>query len=133
MSGKSAERILNTIDELGDKKLSVEERLMFKALLEDAKTMDARMTKLENNVNQIVGDVSRLNDKMSDLDDKINKLTDMFKTIHDSKLEENKNKQEIKMTVLKSPFFWIILMLLIIIISGIPISELKGIFYFTGN
>lgn len=133
MSGKSAERILNTIDELGDKKLSVEERLMFKALLEDAKTMDARMTKLENNVNQIVGDVSRLNDKMSDLDDKINKLTDMFKTIHDSQLEENKNKQEIKMTVLKSPFFWIILMLLIIIISGIPISELKGIFYFTGN
>lgn len=133
MSGKSAERILNTIDELGDKKLSVEERLMFKALLEDAKTMDTRMTKLENNVNQIVGDVSRLNDKMSDLDDKINKLTDMFKTIHDSHLEENKNKQEIKMTVLKSPFFWIILMLLIIIISGIPISELKGIFYFTGN
>lgn len=133
MSGKSAERILNTIDELGDKKLSVEERLMFKALLEDAKTMDARMTKLENNVNQIVGDVSRLNDKMSDLDDKINKLTDMFKTIHDSQLEEYKNKQEIKMTVLKSPFFWIILMLLIIIISGIPISELKGIFYFTGN
>ena len=133
MGGKSAERILNTIDELGDKNLSVEERLMFKALLEDAQTMDIRMTKLENNVNKIVGDVSRLNDKMNDLDDKLNNLTAMFKTIHDSHLEENKNKQELKMTVLKSPFFWIILMLLIIIISGIPISELKGIFYFTGK
>lgn len=133
MGGKSAERILNTIAELGDKNLSVEERLMFKALLEDSKTMDARMTKLENNVTQIAGDVSRLNDKMNDLDDKINKLTDMFKTIHDSRLEENKNRQELKMIILKSPFFWIILMLLLIIISGIPISELKGIFYFTGK
>ena len=64
MGGKSAERILNTIDELGDKNLTVEERLVFNALLEDAKNMDVRMTKLENNVNQLVGDVSRLNDKM---------------------------------------------------------------------
>lgn len=133
MGGKSAERILNTIDELGDKNLTVEERLVFNALLEDAKNMDVRMTKLENNVNQLVGDVSRLNDKMNDLDDKLNNLTAMFKSIHDSQLEENKNKQELKLTILKSPFFWIILMLLLIIISGIPISELKGIFYFTGK
>lgn len=133
MGGKSAERILNTIDELGDKNLTVEERLVFNALLEDAKNMDVRMTKLENNVSQIVGDVSRLNDKMNDLDDKMNNLTAMFKSIHDSQLEEKKNKQELKMTILKSPFFWIILMLLLIIISGIPISELKGIFYFTGK
>lgn len=133
MSGKSAERILNTIDELGDKNLSVEERLIFKALFEDSKTMDSRMTKLENNVTQIVGDVSRLNDKMTDLDNKINNLTDMFKTMHESQKEEKKNRQELKLIILKSPYFWIILILLLIIISGIPISELKGIFSFAGN
>ncbi len=140
MGSKSAEGILNTIDQLGSDKLSVQEKIMFKAILEDSKSMDARMTKLENNVTQIAGDVIRLNDKLNNLDDKINlqtesinRLMTMFSTIHEERVESAKKKQELTLTVLKSPYFWIILILMLIIISGTPISELKGIFSFTGN
>lgn len=107
-----SEQAIDIVEELGDH-IPKSQKTIFKAIVDDNKKMEQRMTALEKTVSEMKSDVKNLNEKVENLcekmDDFINKKLGFWNFLSN---------------LIKEKRFWVWLIVLTLLIFGINETEL---------
>lgn len=107
-----SEQAIDIVEELGDR-LPKAEKTIFKALVDDSKKMEQRMTALEKTVSEVKSDVRDIKSDLKNLSKKI-----------DTVINEKQNLWKFLGTLIKETRFWVWLIVLTLLIFGVTETDL---------
>lgn len=107
-----SEQAIDIVEELGDR-IPKGQRAIFKALVDDNKKMEQRMTALEKTVSEVKSDVRDIKSDIKSLSKKI-----------DTVINEKQNSWKFLGMLIKETRFWVWLIVLTLLIFGVTETDL---------
>lgn len=107
-----SEQAIDIVEELGDR-IPKGQRTIFKALVEDNKKMEQRMTALEKTVSEVKSDVRDIKTDIKTLSKKI-----------DTVINEKQNLWKFLGMLIKETRFWLWLIVITLLIFGVTETDL---------
>lgn len=107
-----SEQAIDIVEELGDK-IPKTQKAIFKAIVDDNKKMDERMTALEKTVSEVKSDVQDIKHSLGDLSEKI-----------DTVINEKQSLWKFLGILITETRFWVWMIVLTLLIFGVKETDL---------
>lgn len=119
--GKSmkSEQAIDIVEELGDR-IPKGQKAIFKALVDDNKKMEQRMTALEKTVSEVKAEVKLVKSDVQDVKAGLNDLSDKIDTV----INEKQSLWKFLGMLIKETRFWVWLIVLTLLIFGVKEANL---------
>ena len=112
-----SEQAIDIVEELGDR-IPKGQKTIFKALVDDSKKMEQRMTALERTVSEVKIEVKSVKSEVRDVKNTLNNLSDKIDTV----INEKQSLWKFLGMLIKETRFWVIVLTLLIF--GVTESDL---------
>lgn len=114
-----SEQAIDIVEELGDR-IPKGQKTIFKALVDDSKKMEQRMTALERTVSEVKTEVKSVKSEVRDVKNTLNNLSDKIDTV----INEKQSLWKFLGMLIKETRFWVWLIVLTLLIFGVTEADL---------
>lgn len=114
-----SEQAIDIVEELGDR-IPKGQKAIFKALVDDNKKMEQRMTALEKTVSEVKTEVKQVKSDVQDVKAGLSDLSDKIDTV----INEKQSLWKFLGMLIKETRFWVWLIVLTLLIFGVTETDL---------